>query len=227
MMLLLQHSPPSTPLPSPSSFRNILEDSERPPIMVESISETTFKLTDGVILPSNSIFLNGTAFMWDTPPPSFTWNGWNKEHFELFELVTPKPGGCAGGIWSVVVDRTSQSRTGTGLRLPTLSLVSEGMKGEGLNLNLDPDLILCTPPSPLVPSSSSPPSCRLFPPPPQPPVPDSPPDILILGTGRTVLPAPAFLSAYLGSLGIQLDVMDSVSTGTVSSLSLSTRKPMT
>lgn len=106
-------------------FRNILEDSERPPIMVESISETTFKLTDGIILPSSSVFLNGTAFMWDTPPPSFSWNGWSKEHFELFELVTPKP------------------------------------------------------------------------------------DILIFGTGRTVLPAPQFLRAYLNSLGIQLDVMDS------------------
>lgn len=74
------------------SFRNILDDAERPPIMVESISETTIKLTDGIILPSNCVFLNGTAFMWDTPPPSFGWKGWSKEMFQVFEMVAPKPG---------------------------------------------------------------------------------------------------------------------------------------
>jgi len=72
-------------------FRNILDDAERPPIMVESISETTIKLTDGIILPANCVFLNGTAFMWDVPPPSFGWAGWQKEMFQVFEMVAPKP----------------------------------------------------------------------------------------------------------------------------------------
>lgn len=60
--------------------------------MVESIQETSFKLTDGIIIPSSCIFLNGIAFMWDAPIPSFSWNGWSKEMFEVFTMVTPKPG---------------------------------------------------------------------------------------------------------------------------------------
>lgn len=76
----------------PRSFRNILDDAERPAIIVDSISETTFKLSDGIILPSNAVFLNGTAFMWDVPPPAFEWPGWTKEMFEVFEVVAPKPG---------------------------------------------------------------------------------------------------------------------------------------
>lgn len=36
------------------------------------------------------------------------------------------------------------------------------------------------------------------------------PEILLLGTGKTVVPPPAALRNYLRGLGIQLDVMDSV-----------------
>lgn len=60
--------------------------------MVESITETTFKLTDGIILPSSCVFVNGVAFMWDVPPPSFEWRGWSKDMFTVFETVSPKPG---------------------------------------------------------------------------------------------------------------------------------------
>ncbi|KAK9897390.1 DUF498-domain-containing protein [Cystobasidium minutum MCA 4210] len=72
-------------------FRNIFDDAERPPVMVDSCSETSFKLTDGIILPCNAIFHNGTALMWDTPPASFDWKDWNKEMFEIFEFTSPKP----------------------------------------------------------------------------------------------------------------------------------------
>ena len=71
---------------------NILDDGERPPIQVDSCTETTFKLSDGIILPSSSIFLNGVAFMWDVPPASYTWDGWSEDMFQIFEVVTPKPG---------------------------------------------------------------------------------------------------------------------------------------
>lgn len=74
------------------SFRNIFDDAERPPVMVDSCSETSFKLTDGIILPCNAVFHNGVALMWDTPPASFDWKGWNKEMFQIFEFTSPKPG---------------------------------------------------------------------------------------------------------------------------------------
>ena len=35
-------------------------------------------------------------------------------------------------------------------------------------------------------------------------------EILLFGTGQTVLPAPKEIKDYISSLGIQLDVMDSV-----------------
>lgn len=38
------------------------------------------------------------------------------------------------------------------------------------------------------------------------------PEILLLGTGESVLPAPKAIKDYVSSLGMQLDVMDSVST---------------
>lgn len=37
------------------------------------------------------------------------------------------------------------------------------------------------------------------------------PEILLLGTGDSVLPAPKAIKDYVSSLGMQLDVMDSVS----------------
>lgn len=43
-------------------------------------------------MPCNAVFHNGVAFMWDTPPASFDWQGWNKEMFEVFEFTAPKPG---------------------------------------------------------------------------------------------------------------------------------------
>ena len=60
--------------------------------MVDSVTETTFKLTDGIICPSNVILINAGAFMWDVPPPSLGWEGWSKEMFEVFEVISPKPG---------------------------------------------------------------------------------------------------------------------------------------
>lgn len=48
------------------------------------------------------------------------------------------------------------------------------------------------------------------------------PEILLLGTGKTVLPPPPEIRAYLSSLGIQLDVMDSVSV--FAAVSLSTQR---
>jgi hypothetical protein len=34
--------------------------------------------------------LNGKVFLWDVPEK--LWEGWTKDHFEIFEAVVPKPG---------------------------------------------------------------------------------------------------------------------------------------
>ena len=43
--------------------------------------------------------------MWDVPPPSFGWAGWQKEMFQVFEMVAPKPGMHASNL-TFQIDRS-------------------------------------------------------------------------------------------------------------------------
>ncbi|KAF8645515.1 hypothetical protein AX16_007799 [Volvariella volvacea WC 439] len=104
------------------SFTNILADDTPPPVQVKSISEEGIQLSDGLLIPSACVFLEGQVFLWDVPQTS--WQSWSKEYFELFEVVVPRP------------------------------------------------------------------------------------EILILGTGKTLSQPPPFIRQHLASLGIQLEVMD-------------------
>lgn len=75
---------------TPSAFTNILASDSPPPVQVSSITPAGILLADGLILPSACIFLEGKVFLWDVPEN--LWEGWTKEHFEIFEAVVPKPG---------------------------------------------------------------------------------------------------------------------------------------
>ncbi|KAJ3777356.1 NADH dehydrogenase 1 alpha subcomplex assembly factor 3 [Lentinula raphanica] len=70
-------------------FTNILASDIPPPVQVASISSSGIELTDGLIIPGACIFLEGKVFLWD--PPRTFWEGWNERHFDVFELVVPKP----------------------------------------------------------------------------------------------------------------------------------------
>lgn len=72
------------------SFTNILADDNPPPVQVESITEDGIQLADGLLLPSATIFLEGKVFLWDVPRT--LWDTWNEKHFEVFDVVVPKPG---------------------------------------------------------------------------------------------------------------------------------------
>ncbi|KZP21549.1 DUF498-domain-containing protein [Athelia psychrophila] len=76
---------------TPTHFTNILADGIPPPVQVTSITPTGILLADGLILPGACIFLEGKVFLWDVPEAGGNWNGWTKEHFEVFEAVVPKP----------------------------------------------------------------------------------------------------------------------------------------
>ena len=76
-----------------SSFTNILAGDIPLPVQVNSVSANGIKLADGLLIPSACIFLGGKVFLWD--PPSTLWDGWTTEHFEIFEVVVPKPGICS------------------------------------------------------------------------------------------------------------------------------------
>jgi len=91
----------ATPHTSNSSFTNLLADVDNPPpVQVSSISDQEgIRLVDGLILPAACIFLEGQVYLWDVPllktgnkPNEVQWQGWTKDHFELFDIVVPKPG---------------------------------------------------------------------------------------------------------------------------------------
>ena len=91
----------ATPYTSNSSFTNLLADADNPPpVQVSSISDQEgIRLVDGLVLPAACIFLEGQVYLWDVPllktgikPSEVQWQGWTKDHFELFNIVVPKPG---------------------------------------------------------------------------------------------------------------------------------------
>ena len=77
---------------SPSTLYNILEGGPVPTTQVKTVSPQGVHLHDGRIIPSSCIFLDGKVFIWNVPQT--LWEGWNKDHFQLFEMVVPKPGEC-------------------------------------------------------------------------------------------------------------------------------------
>lgn len=136
------------------SFTNLLADDNPPPVQVSSLSDNGIRLADGLLIPGACIFLEGKVYLWDTPELNTNtrttqevWRAWTEEHFQIFDLVTPRPGGfpCSNLILSFYVHRL----------------------------------------------------CWVV-------------EILLLGTGRKLIQRPPFIQAYLGTLGIQLDVMDTV-----------------
>ncbi|KAI0921216.1 hypothetical protein AcW2_006262 [Taiwanofungus camphoratus] len=68
---------------------NILEGLPPSTLQVKTITSEGIQLADGLILPSACIFLDGKVFLWDVPEKQ--WEGWDKKHFEIFEIVVPKP----------------------------------------------------------------------------------------------------------------------------------------
>ncbi|CAE6447639.1 unnamed protein product [Rhizoctonia solani] len=74
-----------------AALTNILGDGPAPAVQVKSAGETGIELADGLILPGACIFLAGRVFLWDVPTPNDRWSNWKLEHFELFDVVVPKP----------------------------------------------------------------------------------------------------------------------------------------
>ena len=82
------------------SFTNLLADDSPLPIQVSSISDNGILLADGLLIPGACIFLEGKLYLWDTPELNTNmrtsqeiWRAWREELFQIFDLVTPRPGG--------------------------------------------------------------------------------------------------------------------------------------
>ena len=81
------------------SFTNFLASDNPPAVQVESVSDNGIQLADGLIIPGPCIFLEGKVFLWDVPDldlssrtPEEKWQNWDEKRFDLFEVVTPRPG---------------------------------------------------------------------------------------------------------------------------------------
>ncbi|KAL6309730.1 hypothetical protein BKA93DRAFT_821448 [Sparassis latifolia] len=70
------------------ALNNILEGVALP-VQVKTVTARGIHLVDGMILPSACIFLDAKVFLWNVPEK--LWEGWEKKHFEIFEMVVPKP----------------------------------------------------------------------------------------------------------------------------------------
>ena len=82
------------------SFTNLLADDNPPPVQVSSLSDNGIRLADGLLIPGACIFLEGKVYLWDTPELNTNtrttqeiWRAWAEEHFQIFDVVTPRPGG--------------------------------------------------------------------------------------------------------------------------------------
>ena len=77
-----------------SGLTNILADSSAPAVQVKSITSAGhIELASGLLLSGACIFLGGKVFLWNiSQSKQGMWEGWGKEHFEIFDVVVPKPG---------------------------------------------------------------------------------------------------------------------------------------
>lgn len=81
------------------SLVNIIAQDARSPVTISSLTPNAgFTMSDGLVLPSPIIMLDGAAFMWDVEPPAeegFAWEGFNEDKLRIFEACVPRPGEAA------------------------------------------------------------------------------------------------------------------------------------
>ena len=61
-----------------------------PPVQVRHLGPNGIQLADGLEIASPCIFLEGKVFLWNVPET--LWQGWTKDHLQIFDVVVPKPG---------------------------------------------------------------------------------------------------------------------------------------
>jgi hypothetical protein len=69
---------------------NLYDDAQAPALQVRNVSDRGIELEDGLVYRSACILLGGQSFSWRVPGQP--WVGWSSEAFEIFNVVSPKPG---------------------------------------------------------------------------------------------------------------------------------------
>ncbi|GAA5894762.1 uncharacterized protein JCM6883_002199 [Sporobolomyces salmoneus] len=79
------------------SLPNIILPSSNPSLQITSLTPSAgYTLSDGLVLPSPILMIDGVAFMWDVKPPvedykGGSWEGFDIEKLKVFEVVNPRP----------------------------------------------------------------------------------------------------------------------------------------
>ncbi|KAM0792833.1 hypothetical protein ACM66B_002599 [Microbotryomycetes sp. NB124-2] len=78
-----------------TSLVNIIAQDARSPVTISSLTPSAgFTMSDGVVLPSPIIILDGAVFMWDVDGPTdghMNWQGFNPDKLKIFETCMPRP----------------------------------------------------------------------------------------------------------------------------------------
>ncbi|KAK4056289.1 hypothetical protein OIO90_002733 [Microbotryomycetes sp. JL221] len=74
---------------------NIIAQDARSPVLISSLTPSAgFSMSDGLVLPSPIIIIDGAVFMWDVDGPNdkdFSWQGFNVDKLKIFETCMPRP----------------------------------------------------------------------------------------------------------------------------------------
>ncbi|KAN0097223.1 NADH dehydrogenase [ubiquinone] 1 alpha subcomplex assembly factor 3 [Tylopilus felleus] len=78
----------------PTSLTNMLASDVPPPVQVSSVGPAGITLADGLVLTGPVVFLEGKVLLWDVPSLGQgprAWDAWTRAHWEVFDVVVPKP----------------------------------------------------------------------------------------------------------------------------------------
>ncbi|TNY18150.1 NADH dehydrogenase 1 alpha subcomplex assembly factor 3 [Rhodotorula diobovata] len=79
---------------------NIIYSTPNDPVNITSLSpKAGFTLSDGLVVPSPILLIDGQCFLWDVAHPTqegkdplgFKWDGWSQDKVRVFEALNPRP----------------------------------------------------------------------------------------------------------------------------------------
>lgn len=73
-----------------AGLTNLYDEAQSPALQVRNVSDRGIELEDGLVYTSSCILLGGQSFSWRVPGPP--WVGWSSDAFEIFNVISPKPG---------------------------------------------------------------------------------------------------------------------------------------
>ena len=121
-----------------------------PPVQVSSVGPGGIKLADGLVLTGPVVFLEGKVLLWDVPgvgdvkesEGTRLWDGWTGAHWEVFDVVVPKPGRLVCELFETLIDFVHATVEilifGTGARM---ELVPASIRGYLKELGIQMDVM--------------------------------------------------------------------------------------